>query len=116
MDRPLLGWGQGVAWSNQIFRHLNMYWTVENIGHSHSAYFDMLLSGGVLAGVLFCAYLITGLYRLMKLKNPQQSDVVRLSLIFFCLSAALFEPFIVTNYFLWPILVMALAPEKKVSY
>jgi len=116
MDRPWLGWGQGVAWSNQIFRRLNMYWTVENIGHSHSAYFDMLLSGGVLAGVLFCAYLITGLYRLMKLENPQQSDVIRLSLIFFCLSAALFEPFIVTNYFLWPILVMALAPEKKISY
>jgi hypothetical protein len=31
------------------------------------------------------------------------------------LSAALFEPFLVTNYFLWPILVMALAPDKKVS-
>jgi O-antigen ligase len=114
LERPLFGWGSGVAWSNQIFRRLDLYWTVENIGHSHSAYFDVLLSGGILAGILFCAYLVSALYRMMNLAHPQQTDVVRLGLIFFCLSAALFEPFLVTNYFLWPILVMALAPDKKV--
>ena len=115
LERPLFGWGSGVAWSNQIFRRLDLYWTVENIGHSHSAYFDVLLSGGLLAGLLFCAYLVFALYRMMNLVHPQQTDVVRLGLVFFCLSAALFEPFLVTNYFLWPILVMALAPDKKVS-
>ena len=115
LERPLFGWGSGVAWSNQIFRRLDLYWTVENIGHSHSAYFDVLLSGGLLAGLLFCAYLVFALYRMMNLVHPQQTDVVRLGLIFFCLSAALFEPFLVTNYFLWPILVMALAPDNKVS-
>lgn len=115
LERPMFGWGSGVAWSNQIFRRLDLYWTVENIGHSHSAYFDVLLSGGILAGVLFAAYLVSALYRLRNLEHPQQTDVVRLGLIFFCLSAALFEPFLVTNYFLWPILVMALAPDKKVS-
>ena len=115
LERPLFGWGSGVAWSNQIFRRLDFYWTVENIGHSHSAYFDVLLSGGLLAGLLFCAYLAFALYRMMNLVHPQQTDVVRLGLVFFCLSAALFEPFLVTNYFLWPILVMALAPDKKVS-
>ena len=115
LERPLFGWGSGVAWSNQIFRRLDLYWTVENIGHSHSAYFDVLLSGGILAGLLLCAYLVFALYRMRNLEHPQQTDVVRLCLIFFCLSAALFEPFLVTNYFLWPILVMALAPDKKVS-
>ena len=115
LERPLFGWGSGVAWSNQIFRRLDLYWTVENIGHSHSAYFDVLLSGGLLAGLLFCAYLVFALYRMMNLVHPQQTDVVRLGLVFFCLSAALFEPFLVTNYFLWPILVMALALDKKVS-
>ena len=115
LERPLFGWGSGVAWSNQIFRRLDLYWTVENIGHSHSAYFDVLLSGGLLAGLLFCAYLVFALYRMINLVHPQQTDVVRLGLIFFCLSAALFEPFLVTNYFLWPILVMALAPDNKVS-
>ena len=115
LERPLFGWGSGVAWSNPIFRRLDLYWTVENIGHSHSAYFDVLLSGGLLAGLLFCAYLVFALYRMMNLVHPQQTDVVRLGLVFFCLSAALFEPFLVTNYFLWPILVMALAPDKKVS-
>ena len=115
LERPWSGWGQGVAWSNFLFRRLDLYWTVENVGHSHSAYFDVLLSGGVLAGLLFCAYLVSALYRTRNLEHPQQTDVVRLCLIFFCLSAALFEPFLVTNYFLWPILVMALAPDKKVS-
>lgn len=115
LERPWSGWGQGVAWSNFLFRRLDLYWTVENVGHSHSAYFDVLLSGGVLAGLLFCAYLVSALYRTRNLEHPQQTDVVRLGLIFFCLSAALFEPFLVTNYFLWPILVMALAPDKKVS-
>jgi O-antigen ligase len=113
LERPWFGWGSGVAWSNQIFRRLDLYWTVENIGHSHSAFFDVLLSGGILAGVLFCAYLVSALYRMSSLEYPQQTDVVRLGLVFFCLSAALFEPFLVTNYFLWPILVMALAPDKK---
>ena len=115
LERPWSGWGQGVAWSNFLFRRLDLYWTVENVGHSHSAYFDVLLSGGVLAGLLFCAYLVSALYRTRNLEHPQQTDVVRLCLIFFCLSAALFEPFLVTNYFLWPVLVMALAPDKKVS-
>ena len=115
LERPLFGWGSGVAWSNQIFRRLDLYWTVENIGHSHSAYFDVLLSGGILAGVLFCAYLISGLHRLATLTNPGQGDVARIALIFFCLSAALFEPFIVTNYFLWPILIMAIAPNKQTN-
>lgn len=112
LERPWFGWGQGVAWSNFLFRRLDLYWTVENIGHSHSAYFDVLLSGGILAGLLFCAYLVSALYRMRNLEHPQQTHVVRLCLIFFCLSAALFEPFLVTNYFLWPILVMALAPDK----
>lgn len=115
LERPWTGWGQGVSWSNQLFRRLDLYWTVENIGHSHSAYFDILLSGGIVAGILFGAYLAAGLFRFVKLSNPQQSDVFRLALVFFCLSASLFEPFIATNYFLWPILVMAIAPEKQTT-
>jgi O-antigen ligase len=115
LERPWTGWGQGVSWSNQIFRRLDMYWTVENIGHSHSAYFDVLLSGGIVAGIFFGAYLVAGLFRFAKLSNPQQSDVIRLALVFFCLSASLFEPFIATNYFLWPILVMVIAPDKQTN-
>ena len=115
LDRPWFGWGSGVSWSNPIFRRLDLNWTVEKIGHSHSAYFDVLLSGGILAGILFSAYLVAGLYRLAKLSDPRLIDVMRIAVIFFCLIAALFEPFIVTNYFLWPILVMAMAPDKRTS-
>lgn len=113
LERLWLGWGSGVAWSNPIFRRLDLNWTVEKIGHSHSAYLEVLLSGGIFAGILFGAYLVAGLYRLAKLSDPQLIDVMRIAVIFFCLIAALFEPFIVTNYFLWPILVMVLAPDKN---
>ena len=113
LERPWLGWGSGVAWSNPIFRRLDLNWTVEKIGHSHSAYLEVLLSGGIFAGILLGAYLVAGLYRLVKLSDPRLIDVMRIAVIFFCLIAALFEPFIVTNYFLWPILVMVLAPDKK---
>ena len=113
LERPWLGWGSGVAWSNPIFRRLDLNWTVEKIGHSHSAYLEVLLSGGIFAGMLLGAYLVAGLYRLAKLSDPRLIDVMRIAVIFFCLIAALFEPFIVTNYFLWPILVMVLAPDKK---
>lgn len=113
LARPWLGWGQGVAWSNQIFRRLDLYWTVSNIGHSHSAYFDVLLGGGLFAGLMLFAYLVVALIRMCKGGKPSQVDTFRVGLAFFCLSAALFEPFIVTNYFLWPILVMALAPNKQ---
>jgi O-antigen ligase len=113
LERPWLGWGSGVAWSNPIFRRLDLNWTVEKIGHSHSAYLEVLLSGGIFAGILLGAYLVAGLYRLAKLSDPRLIDVMRIAVIFFCLIAALFEPFIVTNYFLWPILVMVLAPDKK---
>jgi hypothetical protein len=74
-----------------------------------------LLSGGIVAGLLLAAYFGAGLFRFVKIARPQQSDVFRLALVFFCLSAALFEPFIATNYFLWPILVMAITPSKRVS-
>lgn len=112
LERPWLGWGQGVAWSNQIFRRLDLYWTVVNIGHSHSAYFDVLLSGGILAGVLLLTYLVIALMRISKECSSPEFDAQRIALVFFCLSAALFEPFIVANYFLWPILVMSLAVTK----
>lgn len=113
LERPWLGWGSGVAWSNPIFRRLDLNWTVEKIGHSHSAYLEVLLSGGIFAGTLLGAYLFAGLYRLAKLSDPRLIDVMRIAVIYFCLIAALFEPFIVTNYFLWSILVMVLAPDKK---
>jgi len=113
LERPWLGWGSGVAWSNPVFRRLDLNWTVEKIGHSHSAYLEVLLSGGIIAGILLGAYLFAALFRLANLSDPQLTDVMRIAVVFFCLIAALFEPFIVTNYFLWPILVMVLAPDKK---
>jgi O-antigen ligase len=113
LERPWLGWGSGVAWSNPVFRRLDLNWTVEKIGHSHSAYLEVLLSGGIIAGILLGAYLFAALFRLANLSDPRLIDVMRIAVVFFCLIAALFEPFIVTNYFLWPILVMVLAPDKE---
>ena len=115
IERPWLGWGQGVAWSNPIFRRLDLYWTVENIGHSHSAYLDVLLSGGVIAGVLAGTYILLAMSRLAVTTHPRFENMCQLTTAMFCLVAAIFEPFIFSNYFLWPILIMALTPQKTIS-
>ena len=115
IERPWLGWGQGVAWSNPIFRRLDLYWTVENIGHSHSAYLDVLLSGGVIAGVLAGTYILLAMSRLAVTTHPRFENMCQLTTAMFCLVAAIFEPFIFSNYFLWPILIMALTPQKAIS-
>lgn len=115
IERPWLGWGQGVAWSNPIFRRLELYWTVENIGHSHSAYLDVLLSGGVIAGVLAGTYILLAMSRLAVTTHPRFENMCQLTTAMFCLVAAIFEPFIFSNYFLWPILIMALTPQKAIS-
>jgi O-antigen ligase len=114
IERPWLGWGQGVAWSNPTFRRLDLYWTVENIGHSHSAYLDVLLSGGVVAGLLAGTYILFAMFRMAVAERPGFENLCQLTIAMFCLVAAIFEPFIFSNYFLWPILIMVLTPQKEI--
>lgn len=110
---PFSGWGFNVAWNNLKFRKLDYWWTVEHLGHSHSAYLEVLLSGGIIAGVLLLIFLFRALWHLSIEWPEGVIESFGVALAFYCLIASLFEPFIVTGYFLWPLLIIGLLPGKQ---
>ena len=112
-ERPLSGWGFNAAWNTLKFRKLDLWWTVEHLGHSHSAYLEILLSGGIIAGLLFLIFLLKALWAISKEWSDNIVQSVGVSLVFYCLFSALFEPFIVTGYFLWPLLIIGILPSCK---
>jgi O-antigen ligase len=112
-ERPFSGWGFNAAWSTLKFRKLDLWWTVEHLGHSHSAYLDILLSGGIIAGLLFLVFLLKALWSISKEWSENVIQSFGISLTFYCLFSALFEPFIVTGYFLWPLLIIGILPSSK---
>ncbi len=114
-EHPFSGWGFNAAWNTLKFRKLDYWWTVEHLGHSHSAYLEILLSGGVFAGLLFLIFLLKALW---SISNEWSENIIQsfgISLGFYCLFSALFEPFIVTGYFLWPLLIIGILPPSKQS-
>ena len=112
-EHPFSGWGFNAAWNTLKFRKLNFWWTVEHLGHSHSAYLEILLSGGVIAGLLFLVFLLKALWSISKEWSENIIQSFGISLTFYCLFSALFEPFIVTGYFLWPLLIIGILPSYK---
>jgi O-antigen ligase len=112
-ERPFGGWGFNAAWNTLKFRKLDFWWTVEHLGHSHSAYLDILLSGGIIAGLLFLVFLFKSLWSISKEWSENVIQSFGISLTFYCLFSALFEPFIVTGYFLWPLLIIGILPSSK---
>ena len=112
-EHPFSGWGFNAAWNTLKFRKLNFWWTVEHLGHSHSAYLEILLSGGVVAGLLFLIFLLKALWAISKEWSENIIQSFGISLTFYCLFSALFEPFIVTGYFLWPLLIIGILPSYK---
>jgi len=110
---PLSGWGFNAAWNSLKFRRLNYWWTVEYLGHSHSAYLEILLSGGVVAGLLFLIFLLKSIWFISKEWSENITQSFGISLAFYCLFSAVFEPFIVTGYFLWPLLIIGILPSCK---
>jgi len=112
-EHPYSGWGFNAAWNSLKFRKLDLWWTVELLGHSHSAYLEILLSGGVIAGLLFLVFLLKALWSISKEWSENIIQSFGISLTFYCLFSALFEPFIVTGYFLWPLLIIGILPSCK---
>ncbi len=56
-DRPFFGWGWLAAWHTPEFR-VRLHPEIANDIWSHSAYFDLVLGGGVVAAVIFAAIVV----------------------------------------------------------
>jgi O-antigen ligase len=107
-ERPWLGWGWMAAWRNSEFFVDGVWWATWDSVWSHNGYHDVLLGGGVVAGLLFVVYLWLCGIQLAQRKVFQV--VPRLLLAAYVLAAATQESFFIGSHFAWALLVAALAP------
>jgi exopolysaccharide production protein ExoQ len=113
LERPLLGWGWQAAWHVPQFFKQGVWWVVslEN-NWAHSGYFDLLLGGGVVAGLLFAGWVLVSCFYAAPsvshspTNNHNQHAPVAMSI--FVLAAATQESFFIGSHILWALLVWGL--------
>ena len=115
LDRPLIGWGWRVAWSTPEFLKRDLWWTTAGATWSHNSYLEVLLGGGIIAGALFCWYVIWSSQRVIESFLQSSSEVWRVGVIVFFLVACTQEVFVIGNHFLWLTFVAALTPTTSRS-
>lgn len=109
LEKPWHGWGWMSAWHTPLFflSSDEPTWMAWGLELSHNGYHDILLGGGVPAGVLFAIYLFTASRR-FSTASPVHT-VPPLLLVSFVLAAATQESFFSGSHFLWALLVSCLA-------
>jgi hypothetical protein len=107
-DRPVFGWGWLAAWHTPQFR-VRLNSEIANDIWSHSAYFDLVLGGGVIAGVIFAAIVIAAFTGLadMAVRVPVLG-AFPIAMATAILVADTQESFVIGNHFLWALLVASL--------
>ena len=103
--RPVQGWGWQAAWHDPDFRALLPDELVTELG-SHSAYFDVLLGGGALAGLLLVAVLGFSFASAgsRALEGPSPT-CIPIALVTTVAVAASQESFLIGNHFLFALFV-----------
>ena len=72
---------------------------------------DVLLGGGVLAGLVLVAALLWGGYRHLEFATTETAAQWTPAIMFFVLATATQESFFVGNHFLWLLFVAAVAGD-----
>ena len=113
LEKPWHGWGWMAARFTPDFFQQGVWWAATETRWSHNGYHDLLLGGGVLAGVLFFFYVW---------ESARSFDIVpasvglpRFAACVFVLAAATQESFFVGSNFLWALLVAVLADARRAS-
>ena len=109
LERPILGWGWMSAWRTPNFFKHDRWWTITNTGWSHSGFMDVLLGGGVFAGLALVAALLWSGYRHLEFATTETAAQWTPAIMFFVLATATQESFFVGNHFLWVLFVAAVA-------
>ena len=109
LERPILGWGWMSAWRTPNFLKHDRWWTITNTGWSHSGFMDVLLGGGVFAGLALVAALLWSGYRHLEFATTETAAQWTPAIMFFVLATATQESFFVGNHFLWVLFVAAVA-------
>ena len=117
LERPILGWGWMSAWRTPNFFKHDRWWTITNTGWSHSGFMDVLLGGGVLAGLALIAALLWGGYRHLEFATTETAAQWTPAIMFFVLATATQESFFVGNHFLWVLFIAAVAGDiQRVNF
>ena len=111
LERPFLGWGWMSAWRTPNFFKHDRWWTITNTGWSHSGFMDVLLGGGMFAGLVLVAALLWGGYRHLEFATTETAAQWTPAIMFFVLAIATQESFFVGNHFLWVLFVAAVAGD-----
>ncbi len=107
LEKPWLGWGWMAARRTPDFQRNAWPWPAFNTEWAHNGYHDLLLGGGVLAGVLFFGVVVFGVRSLDKIANIRMATAQFLMIVF-VLAAATQESFFVGSHFLWAMLIAML--------
>ena len=107
LEKPWQGWGWMAARRTPQFDRVGVWWAAIDTEWSHSGYHDLLLGGGVLAGILFVGVVVLGVRNLDQIANVRVATP-RFLVIGFVLAAATQESFFIGSHFLWAMLIAAL--------
>lgn len=107
LEKPWQGWGWMAARRTPQFDRVGVWWAAIDTEWSHNGFHDLLLGGGVLAGVLFFGVVFFGVRSLDQIANVRMATPQFL-VIGFVLAAATQESFFIGSHFLWAMLIAAL--------
>ena len=135
LANPFVGYGWQAAWRDPEFLKGPGWWALPNVKRivadsgsvslavdpdrswSHSGYFDVLLGGGVVAGIVMIALLVSVVVEQRHAVVQSHQSVWNMAVVWFVVAAASQESFIVGNHFLWLCLATALwtatSPEQQ---
>ena len=106
LEKPLFGWGWMAAWRNPEFFGSGFWNPAWDVAWSHNGYLDILLGGGVLAGLLFGLFVWCGAYQMGR--GDVRTTSLGMLLLGFIFSAATQESFFVGSHFLWALMIATL--------
>ena len=107
LQKPFFGWGWMAAWRTIKFFQQGEWWAIWDTEWSHNGYHDILLGGGVLAGLLFAGMVLVAIRSCDTATNWKES-APRLLVASFVLTAATQESFFIGSHFLWALLITSL--------
>jgi len=107
LEKPVHGWGWLAAWRSPSFFEQGKWWAIWDTEWSHNGYHDLLLGGGIVAGIAFLAVVWTGMKAIGAHGSVREAIPIYLA-VAFVLVAATQESFFVGTHFLWAILIAGL--------
>ena len=107
IERPIIGWGWLAAWFSPEFRS-TLPESLANDFFSHSAYLEVLMGGGVIAGLMFLGFLLWAGKLSTQAFLEREGGQWLVCISVFVLVSATQESFLSGNHFFFALLIAGL--------